>query len=113
LRAFAKADIAVALAARTVEDLSPLAAETGAKLFVCNATDRKQVTKLFGDVKKAIGAPDAVVREYLHSARTGTGAVELPLAAGEPARITAVAVCNQDGEQVAAFEHNLAGSWLY
>ena len=60
-RAFAKVDIAVALASRTVEDLSPLAGETGAKLFACDATQCKQVTKLFVDVEKAIGAPDAVV----------------------------------------------------
>jgi NAD(P)-dependent dehydrogenase (short-subunit alcohol dehydrogenase family) len=60
-RAFAKADIAVALAARTVEDLAPVAAETGAKLFACDATDRNQVNKLFAGVSESIGAPDAVV----------------------------------------------------
>jgi len=60
-RAFAKADMKLVLAARTVEDLGPLAAETGAKLFACDATDRKQVSKLFADASEAIGAPEAVV----------------------------------------------------
>src|SRR5260370_15803376 len=60
-RAFAKADIAVALAARTVEDLAPVAAETGAKLFACDATDSNQVARLFAGVRASIGAPDAVV----------------------------------------------------
>jgi NAD(P)-dependent dehydrogenase (short-subunit alcohol dehydrogenase family) len=74
-RAFVKADIAVALAARTVGDLSALAKETGAKLFPCDATDREQVTKLFADVEKAIGAPDAVV--YNASYRGGGPFTEL------------------------------------
>ena len=60
-RAFAKADMTVALAARTTADLAPLAAETGAKLFACDATDRNQVTKLFAGVSESIGAPEAVV----------------------------------------------------
>jgi len=60
-RAFAKADMSVALAARTVADLAPVAAETGAKLFACDATDRDQVTKLFAGVSESIGAPEAVV----------------------------------------------------
>ena len=60
-RAFAKADMTVALAARTTAELAPLAAETGAKLFACDATDRNQVTKLFAGVSESIGAPEAVV----------------------------------------------------
>jgi NAD(P)-dependent dehydrogenase (short-subunit alcohol dehydrogenase family) len=60
-RAFAKADMRVALAARTVEDLAPVAAETGAKLFACDATDRDQVIRLFAGVSESIGAPEAVV----------------------------------------------------
>jgi NAD(P)-dependent dehydrogenase (short-subunit alcohol dehydrogenase family) len=74
-RAFAKADMRVALAARTVEDLAPSAAETGAKLFACDATDRDQVTKLFGDVSEWIGAPEAVV--YNASYRVGGPFTEL------------------------------------
>ena len=60
-RAFAKAGMKVALAARGTEDLAPLETETGAKSFACDATDRKQVAKLFADVSEAIGAPEAVV----------------------------------------------------
>jgi NAD(P)-dependent dehydrogenase (short-subunit alcohol dehydrogenase family) len=60
-RAFAKAQITVALAARSVEDLAPLAAETGAKLFACDATDRQQVARLFADASQSIGAPEVVV----------------------------------------------------
>jgi NAD(P)-dependent dehydrogenase (short-subunit alcohol dehydrogenase family) len=60
-RAFAKADMRVALAARSLADLAPVAAETGAKLFACDATDRDQVTKLFAGVSESIGAPEAVV----------------------------------------------------
>ena len=60
-RAFVKAGMSVALAARTIEDLTPIAAETGAKLFACDAADRNQVMKLFVDVSGSLGAPDAVV----------------------------------------------------
>ena len=60
-RAFVKAGMSVALAARTIEDLTPIAAETGAKLFACDAADRNQVMKLFVDVRGSLGAPDAVV----------------------------------------------------
>src|ERR1700716_1618122 len=51
----------VALAARTIEDLAPVAGETGARPFVCDATDRHQVTKLFAEVSESIGSPEAVV----------------------------------------------------
>src|ERR1700694_6071217 len=60
-RAVAKADMTVARAARTTADLAPLTAETGAKLFACDATDRNQVTKLFAGGSESIGAPQAVV----------------------------------------------------
>jgi NAD(P)-dependent dehydrogenase (short-subunit alcohol dehydrogenase family) len=79
-RAFAKADMRVALAARTVADLAPVAAETGAKLFACDATDRDQVTKLFAGVSESIGAPEAVV--YNASYRAGGPFTEL-----EPAEV--------------------------
>ena len=60
-RVFAKAGMSVVLAARTIEDLAPIAAETGAKLFACDAAHRNQVMKLFVDVSGSLGAPDAVV----------------------------------------------------
>src|SRR6266702_714010 len=68
-RVFANANMTVALAARGIEDLAPLAAETGAKLFACHATDRDQVMKLFADVSAAIGAPEAVVYNASHRVR--------------------------------------------
>jgi NAD(P)-dependent dehydrogenase (short-subunit alcohol dehydrogenase family) len=68
-RAFAQAGIAVALAARTTEDLAPLAAETGAKLFACDAADRNQVKKLFAELTEAIGGPEAVVYNASHRVR--------------------------------------------
>jgi NAD(P)-dependent dehydrogenase (short-subunit alcohol dehydrogenase family) len=68
-RAFAKADMRVALAARSLADLAPVAAETGAKLFACDATDRDQVTRLFAGVSESIGAPEAVVYNASHRVR--------------------------------------------
>ena len=68
-RAFAKAGITVALAARTIEDLVPLKVETGAKVFACDATDRDQVAKLFAAVSEAIGMPEAVVYNASHRVR--------------------------------------------
>ena len=68
-RAFAKADIVVALAARTLEDLAPVAAETRAKLFACDATDRDQVMKLFADASESIGPPEVVVYNASHRVR--------------------------------------------
>src|ERR1051326_120855 len=43
-RAFAKAQITVALAARSVADLASLAAETGAELFACDAVNTEEHT---------------------------------------------------------------------
>ena len=60
-RAFAKAGMSVALAARTVDDLGALTRETGGKAFACDATKRGDVVKLFADVEAASGAPDVVV----------------------------------------------------
>ena len=46
-RLFAKNGMKIALASRTIDDLAPLAAETGAKLFVCDAVKCDDVAKLF------------------------------------------------------------------
>ncbi len=67
-RVLRKAGMAVALAARRAADLAPLAEETGAKLFACDAAKPEEVKKLFGQVEEAIGSPDAVV--YNASYRT-------------------------------------------
>jgi NAD(P)-dependent dehydrogenase (short-subunit alcohol dehydrogenase family) len=74
-RTFAKAGLAVALAARRPDNLAALAQETGAKAFACDATNRDQVTKLFADVEVAVGTPDVVV--YNASYRTRGPFVEL------------------------------------
>ena len=60
-RLFAREGLAVALAARDVEKLAPLCAETGAKAFACDATEPSQVNTLFEVVDGALGVPDVVV----------------------------------------------------
>jgi NAD(P)-dependent dehydrogenase (short-subunit alcohol dehydrogenase family) len=74
-RLFAKNGMKVALAARSVDKLAALKAETGALAFACDATRQADVGKLFGDVEAAIGAPDVVV--YNASFRTRGPVIDL------------------------------------
>jgi NAD(P)-dependent dehydrogenase (short-subunit alcohol dehydrogenase family) len=74
-RAFNKAGIKVALAARRAANLADLAKETGATALACDATDRGQVTKLFAQLDERFGAPDVVV--YNASYRTRGPFVDL------------------------------------
>jgi NAD(P)-dependent dehydrogenase (short-subunit alcohol dehydrogenase family) len=74
-RAFSKAGMAIALAARRAGDLSALAAEVRGKALACDATEPGQVAKLFADVESAVGAPDVVV--YNASYRTRGPLVDL------------------------------------
>ena len=74
-RAFAKEGMAIALAARTVDDLKDLVRETGAKTFSCDASKRDQVQKFFADLDASNGAPDVVV--YNAGYRTRGPFVEL------------------------------------
>jgi NAD(P)-dependent dehydrogenase (short-subunit alcohol dehydrogenase family) len=74
-RLFSKNGMKVALAARTADKLSGLAAETGAKVFACDATQRDQVEKLFTEVEASLGAPDVAV--YNASFRTRGPLIEL------------------------------------
>ena len=60
-RTFARAGMAISLAARTTDDLRDLAAEIGAKLFACDATDRGEVKRLFAAATEANGPTDAVI----------------------------------------------------
>jgi NAD(P)-dependent dehydrogenase (short-subunit alcohol dehydrogenase family) len=60
-RLFAREGIRVALAARKIEKLGALCAETGAQAFACNATEPDDVERLFGLVEREIGTPDLVV----------------------------------------------------
>src|ERR1700754_2321262 len=74
-RLLASEGIAVALAARTPEDLDALARETGAKSFSCDASQRADVDKLFAELDGSLGAPDIVI--YNASFRTRGPLVEL------------------------------------
>src|SRR4051794_27224887 len=65
----------VALAARAVDKLATLGAETGAHVFACDATREADVGKLFGDAEAAMGAPAVVV--YNASFRTRGPLVDL------------------------------------
>jgi len=82
-RAFTKAGMKVALAARSVDKLAGLAKETGAKTFACDATNRDQVEKLFADLDAAQVTPDVVV--YNASYRTRGPFTELDPAEVEKA----------------------------
>src|SRR5258707_9991455 len=74
-RLFGKNGMTIALAARSPEKLSALAAETGAAIFACDAARRTDVEKLFADLEGKLGAPDVVV--YNASFRTRGPFVDL------------------------------------
>ena len=67
-RLLAREGFKVALAARNTEKLASLCESTGALAFACDATDLAQVSKLFQDVERKVGAPDVVI--YNASARS-------------------------------------------
>jgi NAD(P)-dependent dehydrogenase (short-subunit alcohol dehydrogenase family) len=73
-RACAKRDMTVVLAARNIDKLSALAAETDARLIACDAVDRRQVDALFRVVGE-IAVPSLVV--YNASARARGPLIEL------------------------------------
>lgn len=60
-RTFAGAGMKIALAARTIDDLSTLAREVEGKAFACDASKSSAVTNLFAQVSQSLGDPDAVV----------------------------------------------------
>jgi len=74
-RACATRGMKVALAARNAEKLAPLAAETGAKAYACDASQPPAVQGLFRAVDADLGAPTLVV--YNASARARGPFVEL------------------------------------
>jgi NAD(P)-dependent dehydrogenase (short-subunit alcohol dehydrogenase family) len=74
-RAFTKANLKVALAARSTERLTALAKETGAKIYACDATKGAEVDKLFGDLDAVSATPDVVV--YNASYRTRGPVIDL------------------------------------
>jgi NAD(P)-dependent dehydrogenase (short-subunit alcohol dehydrogenase family) len=74
-RLLARQGLQIALAARRIDKLGPLCAETGGRAFTCDATDPADVERLFGLVEREIGAPDVVI--YHASARARGAFVEL------------------------------------
>jgi short-subunit dehydrogenase len=88
-RCFAKAGMAVALAARDPGKLDKLAQSIGAKTYACDAAERDQVEALFAALDKA-GAPEVVV--YNASYRTRGPLVELdPVEVEKSLRVSAFA----------------------
>ena len=67
-RRFAAGGLEVALAARNIDKLAPLCAETGAVSFAVDAADPMEVEGLFEALDVSVGAPDVVV--YNASYRT-------------------------------------------
>jgi NAD(P)-dependent dehydrogenase (short-subunit alcohol dehydrogenase family) len=71
----AAAGLSVGLAARNIEKLAALAAETRAQTFAVDATDPAAVTRLFGEADTRLGEPDIVL--YNASARAHGPIAEL------------------------------------
>src|SRR5262249_47431691 len=67
--------VKVALAARSTDDLAPLAKEIGGKVYACDASKRTDVDKLYADIDASFGAPDIVI--YNASFRTRGPLVDL------------------------------------
>jgi short-subunit dehydrogenase len=74
-RACAKRGMRVALAARNTEKLAALAAETGAKVYACDAANAAAVQQLFRALDGDLGVPALVV--YNASARVRGPFVEI------------------------------------
>jgi len=74
-RGLAAAGLRVGLAARNVEKLAPLAAETRAQAFAVDATDPAAVARLFEAADTRLGEPDMVL--YNASARAHGPIAEL------------------------------------
>jgi NAD(P)-dependent dehydrogenase (short-subunit alcohol dehydrogenase family) len=82
-RGLAALDVKVGIAARDIEKLSALAAETRAATFAVDAADTTAVARLFEDVDKRLGDPDIVV--YNASARAHGPIAEIDPAAMQKA----------------------------
>ncbi|WP_431284471.1 SDR family NAD(P)-dependent oxidoreductase [Humitalea sp. 24SJ18S-53] len=79
-RGLAAEGLKIGLAARNVEKLAPLAAETGALTFTVDAADADSVARLFAAVDADLGEPDVVI--YNASARAPG-----PIAEVDPAAV--------------------------
>jgi NAD(P)-dependent dehydrogenase (short-subunit alcohol dehydrogenase family) len=60
-RALTSAGLKVALAARNIDKLADISAQTGSKLFAVEASDPAAVGRLFEQVDAELGPPDVVV----------------------------------------------------
>ena len=74
-RGLAAAGLKVGLAARNIEKLAALAAETGAAAFAADATDPAAVARLFDEADSRLGGPEIVL--YNASARAHGPIAEL------------------------------------
>src|SRR5246500_460231 len=74
-RGLAAAGLQVGLAARNVEKLAPLVAETRAQTFAVDASDPAAVARLFAEADNRLGEPDVVL--YNASARAHGPIAEL------------------------------------
>ena len=87
-RGLAAAGLKIGLAARNIDKLAPLAAETGAERFAVDASDPAAVAHLFEEVDARLGAPDVVL--YNASARAPGPIAEIdPEAARKAIEISA------------------------
>src|SRR5438270_997039 len=87
-RALAAAGLKIGLAARNVDKLAPLAAETGAERFAVDASDPAAVAHLFEEADARLGTPDVVL--YNASARAPGPIAEIdPEAARKAIEISA------------------------
>ena len=74
-RGLAAAGLKIGIAARNVDKLAPLAAETGAERFAVDASDPAAVAHLFEEADARLGTPDVVL--YNASARAPGPIAEL------------------------------------
>jgi NAD(P)-dependent dehydrogenase (short-subunit alcohol dehydrogenase family) len=68
-RVLAAEGIKVALAARSVGDLSDLAKETGARTFTCDASKQADVENLYNELDGDFGPPEIVIYNPSYRAR--------------------------------------------
>jgi NAD(P)-dependent dehydrogenase (short-subunit alcohol dehydrogenase family) len=74
-RLFTRSEMRVAIAARRIDKLAALCAETGARAYACDASKHGDVESLFSAVARDLAAPDIVV--FNASYRTRGPLVEL------------------------------------
>jgi NAD(P)-dependent dehydrogenase (short-subunit alcohol dehydrogenase family) len=87
-RRFRSSGANVAIASRSKEKLEPLAQQTGAHAFSCDASQQSAVSKLFDDVEAQVGTPDVVI--YNASGRLRGPFVELdPIEVARTLAVTA------------------------